>query len=200
MINSSIALFRHKEHSGYISVKMPNHPNANVDGWILEHRLVVSEYLGRPLAKDEIVHHKNGVRDDNKIENLQLFKRGKHVTLHQLGKKHSPERIEKRRQKLIGKKQSLEQRLKNRLAQIGNFRVDMFGRKCSECGTDKIPFNHQKRAVSLRPHWRYSQIGPLKQKLLCNKCFCKERRYRLSIRYPGLSPYQAEKRRLFVNG
>lgn len=50
-----------------------NHPNSFQNGHILEHVLVMSEHLGRPLFKEENVYHKNGVRDDNRLENLELW-------------------------------------------------------------------------------------------------------------------------------
>ena len=60
---------------GYRMVSAPGHPNANQRGSIAEHRLVMSEYLGRPLRPEEVVHHRNGVRTDNRIENLELWTR-----------------------------------------------------------------------------------------------------------------------------
>lgn len=50
-----------------------DHPNSNHRGQVLEHVKVMSEMLGRPLRKGENVHHKNGVRDDNRPENLELW-------------------------------------------------------------------------------------------------------------------------------
>lgn len=58
---------------GYVAILARNHPNARPSGYILEHVYVMSNYLGRALKKGETVHHKNGVRTDNRIENLELW-------------------------------------------------------------------------------------------------------------------------------
>jgi len=62
-----------KNGLGYIEVWAPDNPNCKSAGYVLEHRLVMSEHLGRPLKRGENVHHKNGIRDDNRIENLELW-------------------------------------------------------------------------------------------------------------------------------
>ncbi len=58
---------------GYVVEKRPDHPNANSWGWVAQHKRVMSEILGRPLLPGENVHHKNGIRDDNRPENLELW-------------------------------------------------------------------------------------------------------------------------------
>jgi hypothetical protein len=58
---------------GYVEVYEPDHPNARSNGCLFEHAVVMTKLLGRPLYPGESVHHKNGVRDDNRPENLELW-------------------------------------------------------------------------------------------------------------------------------
>jgi hypothetical protein len=65
---------RHKHDQGYVLVYVGrNHPMAKSNGYAYEHRLAMSEAIGRVLKPEEVVHHINGVRDDNRLENLILF-------------------------------------------------------------------------------------------------------------------------------
>lgn len=64
-----------KSKSGYVARYAPGHPNAGERGYISEHRYVMAEHLGRPLLTTENIHHINGMRDDNRIENLELWSR-----------------------------------------------------------------------------------------------------------------------------
>lgn len=64
---------RHK--AGYVVIWAPDHPRAGSWPYVFEHILVMEDMLGRYLLPHESVHHRNGVRDDNRPENLELWTR-----------------------------------------------------------------------------------------------------------------------------
>lgn len=66
------------DRHGYVLIWKPDHPNAKIAGYIQEHRLVMSEHIGRPLQSHEFVHHRNAIKDDNRIENLELLTKKVH--------------------------------------------------------------------------------------------------------------------------
>ncbi|HEC65537.1 MAG TPA: HNH endonuclease [bacterium] len=72
---------------GYKYFLKPEHPGASKQGYVAEHRFVMEKKLGRYLTRKEVVHHKNEIRSDNRIENLILMGWGEHLSIHHKGKK-----------------------------------------------------------------------------------------------------------------
>ena len=67
---------------GYKLVLIPRHPDANFNGRVLEHRLVMEKKLGRRLSKEDIIHHIDFNPRNNKVSNLYLMTRATHIKLH----------------------------------------------------------------------------------------------------------------------
>ena len=67
---------------GYVFVYDPSNPSSNKDGYIREHRKIMESKIGRQLTQNEVVHHINGIKTDNRIENLELLTISEHSRKH----------------------------------------------------------------------------------------------------------------------
>jgi len=66
---------------GYVRVYSPMHKEANTWGYVYEHRLIAEVKIGRPLVEDEVVHHINGIRWDNRPSNLEVMDKKQHSAI-----------------------------------------------------------------------------------------------------------------------
>lgn len=74
--------------NGYWEILSKNHPLKDVHGYMKEHRLVMEKFIGRYLNRKEVVHHINGIKTDNRIENLTLFNNSsEHAKFHDKNRK-----------------------------------------------------------------------------------------------------------------
>lgn len=80
---------RKRTRFGYVTLLIKTHPNAAKDGYIFEHRVVKEMCLGRYLKENEVVHHKNGIKHDNRIDNLEVMDHAEHTIMHHTGLRRS---------------------------------------------------------------------------------------------------------------
>ncbi len=75
--------------NGYYDVYYPEHPNARKNGSVMLQILVAEKILGRYLKKEEVVHHKDGNRLNNNIDNLMVFaSQADHAFYHKIAKQN----------------------------------------------------------------------------------------------------------------
>lgn len=81
--NPSFRGGRYIDSNGYVLVHRPDHHLCDVRGYVYEHRLVGEILKGRPLIEGEVVHHLNGLKADNRPDNLEvLSSQSDHAALH----------------------------------------------------------------------------------------------------------------------
>ena len=83
----------HRSSNGYLWKWKPGHHRAGKSGYVLNSVLVAEDTIGRKLSDDELVHHINCVKSDDRPENLQVVKKSDHMKIHRprLGMKNSAE-------------------------------------------------------------------------------------------------------------
>jgi hypothetical protein len=67
---------------GYILAYVPKHPHAHKDGYVMMHTVIMERHIGRYLNDNEVVHHINHDKTDNRIENLMLMDKKEHMSMH----------------------------------------------------------------------------------------------------------------------
>lgn len=80
--------YRKTTQDGYTRILLekddPYYTMADKSGYVLQHRYIMAQHLGRVLTLDEVVHHKNKNKKDNRIENLEILSKGTHYKYHRM--------------------------------------------------------------------------------------------------------------------
>ena len=76
---------KRRTSKGYVQVLQPENHRADTNGYVMEHIYVWEQKTGLPVPDNCVIHHLNGVKDDNRIENLCMMERGAHTIMHHTG-------------------------------------------------------------------------------------------------------------------
>ena len=71
-----------KNKKGYVLIYNPKHHRADSNGRVFEHIVVWENYYKKEIPDGYVIHHINGIKDDNRIENLKLMRSGEHTAFH----------------------------------------------------------------------------------------------------------------------
>lgn len=80
-----------KTRKGYRQILMPHHKRSDSNGYVMEHIVVFEKESGITVPNGCCIHHLNGIKDDNRIENLCMMTRSSHTIFHHSGSKRSDE-------------------------------------------------------------------------------------------------------------
>ena len=153
----------------YILVTVHNHPFFPGKMRVLRSRLVMAEYLGRPLLSTELVHHKNENTMDDRIKNLEIMNQSEHTTHHRAGKPGT----------MLGKHPTEETREKLSLAHKGHPpTLGMSGKHHTSESKRKISLALKGKPSSLRDK-HHSTESRMKMSLA-------RKDYWLQQRHPGI--------------
>jgi hypothetical protein len=72
----------HYDKDGYLKRYAADHPFAEGRKIMFVHTIIMEQHIGRRLLKEECIHHKNEIKTDNRVENLELMQRGLHSSMH----------------------------------------------------------------------------------------------------------------------
>lgn len=143
---------------GRVYIKIKESPKS----WILKSRYLMEQKLGRSLFPFELVHHINCIKDDDRIENLQIVSRKEHTILHHKGKIISDDVKNKISESKKGMKLSEEHKQKVSKSLIGNTRA--LGKKHVEETKNKMSKSLKGHFVSEETKRKISEANKISHK------------------------------------
>lgn len=129
-----------KHSEGYLLRLRKDHPLSDVRGYVAEHRIVYEEHYKCCILPWTIIHHRNGIKTDNQVENLELTTRRCHPKIHFTGRRRPRDLVDRVHQSFMN-------RIKERMG----------GLTCSVCGINYV--------VGIKANWRRIADG-----YMCRRC------------------------------